>query len=172
MNQPMSASGLVKGAIVTSLYIVLTLLVAPVAYGPIQFRISEVLNYLGLYHRRYIYAVTLGVFIANFQQYGPIDMVVGSLTSLVSILVGRWLGDKAIVWLKGKTKLNATLIRYLVLAFVFAIGSFPIALMLVMVGAEAAFWPVYCSIAISELLVMLIGIPFILTLSQRLNFNE
>ena len=30
---------LVKSAIVVSLYMVLTLLVAPVAYGPVQFRI-------------------------------------------------------------------------------------------------------------------------------------
>lgn len=35
---------LVKSAIVVSLYMVLTLLVAPVAYGPVKFNISEILN--------------------------------------------------------------------------------------------------------------------------------
>lgn len=174
MKQSVSTSGLVKAAIVTSLYVVLTLLVAPVAYGPIQFRISEILNYLGLYHRRYIYAVTLGVFIANFQQYGPVDMIVGSLTSLFSILVGRWLGQQIVNGLKkrGYKQLNEALIQYVTLAIVFAIGSFPLAVMLVILGAEASFWPVYGSFALSELIVMVLGIPIMMTLSKRIDFDQ
>ena len=45
---PSRAHSLVKAGLVAALYIVLTLLVAPVAFGPVQFRISEGLNYLGL----------------------------------------------------------------------------------------------------------------------------
>ncbi len=164
---------LVKSAIVVSLYMVLTLLVAPVAYGPVQFRISEMLNFLGLYNRRYIYAVTLGVFLANFYQYGPVDMVIGSLTTLASMFIGRWLGD----WLGSLNekhqffKYDPMFLRYLAMAVVFAAGCITIAIMLVMVGAEAAFWPVYSSLFISELVVMLLGIPVMYAISKRVDFN-
>ena len=45
--------GLVKAGLVTALYVVITMFVAPVAYGPIQFRISEGLNFMGLYNKRW-----------------------------------------------------------------------------------------------------------------------
>lgn len=164
---------LVKSAIVVSLYMVLTLLVAPVAYGPIQFRISEMLNYLGLYNRRYMFAVTFGVFLANFYQYGPVDMVIGSLTTLASMYVSHWVGD----WLVNLNEHHAffkhdpILLKYLAMAVVFAAGGFTIALMLVMVGAEAAFWPVYLSLFISELAIMLLGMPLMYALSKRIDFH-
>lgn len=73
-------AGLVKAGVVSALYIALTLVFGLLgwAYGPIQFRPSEMLNFLGLHHKRYIYAVTLGVFVANYYQYGVYDMIADS----------------------------------------------------------------------------------------------
>ncbi|HFI0463480.1 TPA: QueT transporter family protein [Streptococcus suis] len=172
-HQPSQTQAYLKSAIVIAIYIVLTLMVAPFAFGPIQFRISEILNYLGLYNRRYIYAVTLAVFISNFYQYGPVDMVVGSLTTLFSMWVGIWLGDRIVKARKGQsTWLSDDLLRHLVLALAFALCIFPIAMMLVAVGAEAIFLPAYISLAISELIVMLIGIPIMMTLRKRVDFTR
>lgn len=171
---PSNTLEIVKSAIVIALYMVLTLLVAPIAYGPVQFRISEMLNYLGLYNRRYMYAVTLGVFLANFYQYGAIDMIVGSLTTLASMYVSHWLGDW-LVQLNEKHhffKHDPILLKYISMAIVFAIGCITIAIMLLLVGAEAAFWPVYASLFISELVVMLIGIPIMYTISKRVDFQS
>lgn len=165
---------LVKSAIVIALYMALTFMVAPVAFGPIQFRISEILNYLGLYHRRYIYAVTLGVFLANSIQYGPVDMVVGSLTTLLSFYGSLWLGDKVVKlnqeyqWFK----IDDILLKYVTMAIIFALGCFTIALMLVVIGAEAAFWPVYLSLFVSELVMMLLGIPVMYTVSKRIDLTK
>lgn len=165
---------LVKSAIVIALYMVLTLLVAPVAYGPIQFRISEMLNYLGLYNRRYVFAVTFGVFLANFYQYGVIDMIVGSLTTLVSFYVSHWIGDSVVNLNRNHHffKYDELLLKYIVMAIVFALGGFPIALMFIAVGAEAAFWPAYGSLVISELVIMLIGIPIMYAISKRIDFEK
>lgn len=179
MSQPITSSSLetrslAKSAIVIALYLMLTLLVAPVAYGPVQFRISEILNYLGLYHRRYIYAVTIGVFLANFYQNGLVDMIVGSLTTLVSFYVSLWLG-KQLIRLNNRYhffKGNPELLRYVAMAIVFATFCFTIAAMLVMIGAESAFWPVYASIFVSELIVMLLGIPVMYTVSKRVDLTQ
>ncbi|MBF6625828.1 QueT transporter family protein [Aerococcaceae bacterium zg-BR9] len=165
---------LVKSAIVIALYMALTFLVAPVAFGPVQFRISEILNYLGLYNRRYVYAVTLGVFLANFYQYGIVDMVVGSLTTLVSFYISIWIGNR-LVELNRRVKFfkyDEMLLKYIVTAFVFAAGCIVIALMLYVIGAEAAFWPTYLSLFISELVVMLLGMPIMYLISKRIDFNE
>lgn len=165
---------LVKSAVVIALYLVLTFLVAPVAYGPVQFRISEILNYLGLYNRRYIYAVTLGVFLANFYQYGAIDMVVGSLTTLASMFVGRWVGERLVALNQRHRffKFDDMLLRYLALAIVFAVGCFTLAIMFIVVGAESAFWPAFASLFVSELTVMLLGMPIMYLISKRINFES
>ena len=82
-------------AIVAALYVVLTV-VPPfnlISYGPYQFRIAEMFNLLGFYNRKYIIAVTLGCVIANFFSFNMIDVVVGSLSTLVFVGSGTILGN-------------------------------------------------------------------------------
>jgi len=170
---PSRAHGLVKAGLVAALYIVLTLLVAPVAFGPVQFRISEGLNYLGLYNKRYIYAVTIGVFIVNYFQFGPIDMVVGSAATFVFLWIGRWAGEATVRILQktGRLKANPMIIKYIIMGISFVIQMLPIAGMLLFVGAEAAFWPVYISLAISEAIAMLVTAFVMYPLSKRVDFE-
>lgn len=77
-------------ALVAAVYIVLT--VTPplnaISYGAYQFRVSEMMNFLAFYNRKYIYGVTLGVMIANFFTYGLVDVVVGGLSTLVFVTLG------------------------------------------------------------------------------------
>ena len=131
-----------KIGVVTALYIALTFMVAPVAFGPIQFRISEILNFLGLHNRRYIYALTLGVVIVNMYQFGLIDMVIGGGSTFIFVSLSRVVGEKLVEWIKPK-KIDPLLIKYLTLTVLFSWSMFTIAGMLVVVGAESAFWPVY-----------------------------
>ena len=118
-----NAQSLVKAGLVAALYIVLTLLVAPVAFGPVQFRISEGLNYLGLYNRRYIYAVTAGVFLVNYFQFGPVDMVVGSAATVVFLWLGRWTAEWLVKTLQktGRLKVDPMIIKYIVMGISFVI---------------------------------------------------
>ena len=55
-----------KVAIIASLYVAVTVVLAVISFGAVQLRLSEMFNYLALFHKRYIIAVTLGVVIANF----------------------------------------------------------------------------------------------------------
>lgn len=43
-----SATALAKMALVTALYVVVTVLLAPLSFGPIQLRLAELFNYLGV----------------------------------------------------------------------------------------------------------------------------
>lgn len=81
---------LTKMGLITALYVVITLAVAPVGFGPIQFRLSEMFNYLALLHKRYVLAVTLGVVIVNFfSPFGLIDVIVGGLSTFFVLIISR-----------------------------------------------------------------------------------
>lgn len=85
-----SVSELTKMALVTSLYVALTIVLAPFGYGWLQIRLSEMFNYLALYNKRYILAVTLGVAIANMASpLGWIDVVFGSACTFLVLLICR-----------------------------------------------------------------------------------
>lgn len=57
-----SIVSLAKTTIVAAIYVVMTLMLSPLSFGIVQVRFSEMLNYTALFNRRYVWAVTLGVF--------------------------------------------------------------------------------------------------------------
>ncbi len=78
---------LTKSAVVAAVYVVLTLAVAPISYGPIQFRVAEILNLLAFFNPIYIIAVTLGCFISNLNSpFGLYDVVFGTAHTFLSVL--------------------------------------------------------------------------------------
>lgn len=82
-----SATALAKMALVTALYVVVTVLLAPLSFGPIQLRLAELFNYLGVFNKRYIWSITLGVAIANTASpLGIIDIVIGSGWNVRSLM--------------------------------------------------------------------------------------
>ncbi len=83
-----STKRLVTLSLVAAIYVVATLAIAPLSYGPVQFRISEVLNLLAFIHPAYGIAVTLGCFIANwFTPNLPVlDLIFGTLATALSVL--------------------------------------------------------------------------------------
>ena len=53
-------------AVVAALYAALTLALSPISFGPIQFRVSEVMTLLPLFGKGYIISLTIGCFLAIF----------------------------------------------------------------------------------------------------------
>ena len=85
-----SARQLTRAAIVGALYAALTLLSSAfgIAYGPVQFRLSEALCVLPFFFPETAWGLFAGCWVANLiSPYGPLDMVVGSLATL---LAARW----------------------------------------------------------------------------------
>lgn len=82
----MSAKRLVRISVIAALYVVLTLALPAMAYGPIQFRLSEVMTLLAFIDPFYILPITLGCAIANMgSPFGMIDVIVGSLASFLAL---------------------------------------------------------------------------------------
>lgn len=93
MDNKKNVDFMVRTAIVAALYAVLTMALAPISYGLIQFRLSEVMTLLAFINPVYIAGLTLGTLIANIaSQLGVVDMVFGTLATL------------AATWLMSKTK--------------------------------------------------------------------
>lgn len=161
-------------ALIAGVYVVVTFLTAPFAYGPLNFRIAEGLNFLALYKKRHIWAVTLGVFIANYFAFGPLDMVVGSLSTLVFLYLGRWLADRMVQWLQSHYQLSIDpmLIKYGILAIIFSLSMITIALMIQFLGYDGPFLPLFGGLVLSELIAMVLGGMIIYPLSQRINFKQ
>ena len=80
---------LTRAAIVGALYAALTLLASAfgIAYGPVQFRLSEALCVLPFLFPETAWGLFAGCWVANLiSPYGPLDMVVGSLATLIAAL--------------------------------------------------------------------------------------
>ena len=75
---------MVQAAVIAALYVALTLPFAPIAYGPVQFRISEALTILPYFTPAAIPGVTLGCLLSNILLGSPLpDIVFGTLATLI-----------------------------------------------------------------------------------------
>lgn len=87
----------VINGLLAGLYVVFTLPFANFAYGPIQFRLSEVLTVFPIFSAVTIPGVTLGCFIANLinpNSLGPVDIIGGTLATLIAGYVSWLIGKK------------------------------------------------------------------------------
>lgn len=81
------------GGVIAALYVALTVALAPLSYGPLQFRVSEVLTLLPFCVPEAVPGLFIGCAIANFfGGYGLLDVVVGGLSTLFA------------AWLTARTK--------------------------------------------------------------------
>ncbi len=92
---------LVKAALVAAIYAVLTIILAPISYGPVQFRLSEILVLLAFINPTYIIGLTLGCLLANiFGGLGLLDIVFGTLATFLSVsaisLTAKYMKDNMI----------------------------------------------------------------------------
>ena len=79
---------LVHAALLAAIYVVLTVAFAPISYGPVQVRISEMLTVLPFFTPAAIPGLFVGAMIANaYGGLGIIDVVVGSSATLVAALL-------------------------------------------------------------------------------------
>lgn len=87
----MKLRALALGGMVAALYAGLTVLLAPLSYGPVQFRFSEGLTLLPYFLPEAVPGLAVGCLIANlFGGYGAVDVFVGSgATLLAGVLTSR-----------------------------------------------------------------------------------
>ena len=152
----------VLNGLIAGLYVVFTLPFANIAYGPIQFRLAEVLTVFPAFSALTIPGVTLGCFIAdliNPNNLGPVDIIGGTLATLIAGYFS---------WLIGKKKKPLGIIPPIVFNGLIVGGYLPF--LLVDEGSTVTAQAVgisMLSVAGSEaVLLVVLGLPLIAVISK------
>jgi uncharacterized membrane protein len=134
--------------VVGALYVVLSLLVAPLAYGPIQFRLGEVLKPLVIKYPATIPAFAVGVRMVNLftPQTGVLELVLMPIVNLVGGTL-CWFMARRIDGIVG------TYIASLVIALVIAAGVATV----LHFAAGLPYLVAFASVAVSEIVLLLLG---------------
>lgn len=150
-------------AIVAALYVAVTMLVAPISFGQVQFRVAEIFNHLVAFDARFAIGVTLGVLISNalFSSVGPIDLIFGVGHTIITLSI-------FIVLCKFVKNMWARLILN---SLLFTATMFIIAIQLNIV-LEFPFWETWLLVGIGEFVVMMVGVPIMAALQSRLKFDK
>jgi len=159
----------VVNALVLALYIVLSIGPASfnLASGALQFRLSESLNHLVVFNRKYVIGVVLGVVVFNalFSPLGWIDVIFGGGQSLIGLSLVAWLAPK-LPKLWQKMTLNV---------LVMSDTMFLIAIEIVWTGHlnfGQVFWPTYGSLILSEAFIMAISAPIMALVDRAVHFDK
>ena len=96
MNKQKSSTAfrLTVMAVIAAAYAALTVVLAPISYGPVQFRVSEALTALPFLMPGTVWAVFAGCILANLYTGSVLDIVFGSLATLLAGLLTAWFGKK------------------------------------------------------------------------------
>ena len=154
-------------AIVAALYVALTATppLNAISYGGIQFRLSEMLNFLAFYNPKYIIAVTLGCMIANtFGTIGLLDVFVGGGSTLVFVTLGLIFFSKY----KKEYIFNKAFFYFSVFYAIFMVTiAAEISLVL-----QTPFLLTWITVAVGELISSLFGALVIDKLAQYIDFTR
>lgn len=168
-----STKKLAAAAVVGAAYAALTMVLAPISYGAIQMRVSEVLCILPFFAPCTAWGLFLGCAIANvISASGILDVVFGSLATLGACLcvaaLGKGRGARSwtrcilavlmpVVW-------NAVIVGA-VLMWTLTETAFP--------SFSPVFWVFGGQVGAGELAVMLIlGLPLLRLLPKNKKFTE
>ncbi len=140
-----------RAAMIAAIYAVLTVIFAPISYGMIQVRISEMLMVLPFFTPAAIPGLFVGCLIANiFGGYGVLDIVFGSLATLLSAFLVAKINNKYFV------PLPPVIVNALVVGFV-------LHLVLDIPFYLTAFW-----VGVGQLIACYgLGLPLLLLLEKR-----
>jgi uncharacterized membrane protein len=81
-------------AIVAAAYAALTVALAPISYGAVQFRVSEALTVLPFFLPCTVWGLWLGCILANLYTGSIVDIVFGSLATLLAAFFTARFGKK------------------------------------------------------------------------------
>ncbi len=88
---------LATAGVIAAMYVVFTLPFAQFAFGPIQFRLAEILTVLPVLFPAAIPGLAIGCFLANLlnpMNLGPIDIIFGTLATLAAAVATSWIGNR------------------------------------------------------------------------------
>ena len=171
MMKGAGARKIVLAGVVAALYAVLTIVEAPIAYGPVQFRIAEILCILPFYFPIASLGLFVGCIIANLlSPYGILDIVAGASATLLAALVTMQLGriKRSTTAIKALACFPPVIFNAIIIGAVIAGVS---------AGSGSAFWPAFAingiQIGLGQTAIMyVLGLPLMLYLPKTRVFKN
>ncbi|MDD4120403.1 MAG: QueT transporter family protein [Clostridia bacterium] len=168
-----------RTGIIAALYFILTFAVAPIAYGPLQFRIGEALTLLPLLFPEAILGLTIGCLGANIlSPFSWADVVFGTLATLVAGCMTYFVGW----YFRKKGKKTEVMDQQVInkekdkkMFFQCLLGSIPpifvnaiaLPLMWLILGSDSAYWLNFgMLVGTQTATVLVLGTPLTLALSR------
>jgi len=152
----MDTKKLLKVSLVAAIYAVITYVLAPISFGAVQFRLSEIMTLLAFVDPLYVPALTLGCAIANlFSPAGVIDVIVGTAATFIATFAMSKSKNMIIASLY-PTIVNAVMIG----AMLYYAFNLPLVLSALQVGVG------------EFVVVTLIGVPIFKLLSRNKNLKN
>ena len=145
---------IVQNGLLAAFYVVLTFILAPISFGAIQFRFSEILVLACFFDKKKIVGLTLGCAIANLvSPLGLMDVGFGTLATFLACL-------------------GILFCEHLIVAI-----CFPVVMNGLIVGFELyllgePFWLSSLTVAAGELGVLVVGYLIFMILKRRKKFFE
>ena len=135
MDSTTRSRWIAQGAAIAALYVVLTLVFAPISFGPVQLRVSEALAVMPLFTSAAVPGLFIGCLLANILGgAAAADIVFGSLATLIGVWIGRKLRFNR--WLVPvPTIISNSLIIPFVLRYGYGIADIPLPLMMAYIAA-------------------------------------
>lgn len=161
-SQVSSARNVAVTAVIAALYVVATIALPFASYGPIQLRFSEAFNHLAVFNKRYILAITLGVFIANiWSPYGIVDMIVGTLQTFLMLSISYVLAKrvKSIIARLAISTVVDSLMMWIIAAELYYMAKVP-------------FWATYAWTTLGEFAALIIGAIIVYIISRTVNLEK
>lgn len=155
-------------AVIGAAYAVLTMILAPIGFGQIQFRIAEALCILPFFFPFSAWGLFIGCAAANIllSPYGIIDAAFGSLATLLAALCTMYIGKRSqSIKAKILACLPPVIFNGIIVGAVIAYG------IVTMPGVTEAFWPTYTIVGLQvaggELAVLYaLGLPLLILLPK------
>ena len=147
-----------RAAIIAAAYAILTLSLAPIAYGSL--RLAEALTVLAYFSPAAVCGLTVGCAVANFwSPFGITDVVFGALATGIAAVLTYFMPKKGL-W-KFLAPLPSVLVNAAVIGAVIAASG----------SGGASFWPAYganaLAVALPQFLVCYVaGLPLLLYLDS------
>lgn len=161
---------LAVSAIVGAAYAVLTMAFAPISYGAVQLRVSEVLCILPYFMPSTVWGLFLGCAVSNLLTGNVFDVVFGSLATLLAALATARIGRSRRSFLNSLAAasmpviVNALMIGGVITQAYNGLGIF---------DNPTAFWLNAFQIAVGEATVLfLIGLPLMRCLPKKKFFAD
>ena len=99
INMKITTKNLVHAAVIAAVYATLTILLEPISYGPVQFRLAEALTVLPAILPSSIPGLFIGCIIANMAgAFGLADVVFCSLATLLASVSTYLLRNKPLLY--------------------------------------------------------------------------